>query len=200
MPRRHPRPDHRGLRGSVRIIGGSWRGRRIGIVDNPQLRPTPDRIRETLFNWLAPAMAGARCLDLYAGTGVLGLEALSRGAASCWFVEHDPAAAAAIGVALQALGHPDAAAGRVLQVDAGTWLDKPAAAVFDIVFLDPPYAAGALPGLCTLLDRGWLSPRGLVYMETARDQDWPELPEAWQWHRQGVAGDVRYALAAVRSS
>lgn len=212
MPRRHPRPGHRGPRGSVRIIGGSWRGRRIGIVEAADLRPTPDRVRETLFNWLSPVIAGARCLDLYAGTGVLGLEALSRGAASCWFVERNREAAVAIEAALRMLDHPGGHAGshpgshpgseasRVLEADAGAWLARPAPASFDIVFLDPPYAAGALAGLCTLLARGWLAPRGLAYMETARSQALPDLPETWRWHREAVAGDVRYALAAVRSS
>lgn len=204
MPRRHPRPGHRGPRGSVRIIGGSWRGRRIGIVEAADLRPTPDRVRETLFNWLSPVITGARCLDLYAGTGVLGLEALSRGAASCWFVECNREAAAAIETALRMLGppgsHPGNDASRVLEADAGAWLARSAPASFDIVFLDPPYAAGALAGLCTLLARGWLAPRGLAYMETARSQALPDLPETWQWHREAVAGDVRYALAAVRSS
>src|SRR5690606_9775904 len=85
-----------GRPGSVRIIGGTWRGRRLAVAGGPALRPTPDRIRETLFNWLAPALPGARCLDLFAGTGVLGLEALSRGAAEAWLVERDPVAAAAL--------------------------------------------------------------------------------------------------------
>ena len=90
--------------GSVRIIGGEWRGRRVEIVTGGELRPTPDRVRETVFNWLMPLLPGARCLDLYAGTGVLGLEALSRGAAESWFVERDPRAAAALEAMLVRLG------------------------------------------------------------------------------------------------
>lgn len=200
MPRRQPRRDHRHARGSVRIIAGRWRGRRIGIVDSADLRPTPDRVRETLFNWLAPAIAGARCLDLYAGTGVLGLEALSRGAVSCWFLERDAAAATAIEAALQTLGEADNARHVVLKTDVRRWLESTPPTGFDIVFLDPPYATGPLAELCTLLARGWLAPRGFVYLETARNRAFPALPETWQWHREAEAGDVRYGLATIRSS
>ncbi len=200
MPRRQPRRDHRSPRGSVRIIGGRWRGRRVSIVDSADLRPTPDRVRETLFNWLVPAVAGARCLDLYAGTGVLGLEALSRGAASCWFVERNAEAARAIETALQTLGGQDNARHAVHKVDVRRWLESPAPDSFDIVFLDPPYATGPLAELCTLLARGWLAPRGFVYLETARNHAFPALPETWQWHREAEAGDVRYGLATIRSS
>src|SRR5690606_11919673 len=120
------------------IIGGTWRGRRLAVAGGPALRPTPDRIRETLFNWLAPALPGARCLDLFAGTGVLGLEALSRGAAEAWLVERDPVAAAALRSSVATLGAP----ARILATDAWTLLATPpaeAAGRFHVVFLDPPY-------------------------------------------------------------
>jgi 16S rRNA (guanine966-N2)-methyltransferase len=207
MPRRQPSRHRRGPPGNVRIIGGSWRGRRVEVLDGAELRPTPDRVRETLFNWLMPVLAGARCLDLYAGTGALGLEALSRGAADCWFVERDARLAAALEATLlrfigQGSAVPDAAAprGRVLVTDALRWLDRPPPGAFDVVFLDPPYAADNLGDLCKLLARGWLAPVAWVYLETSRSQEFPVLPAGWQLHRESRAGDVRYALAIVRSS
>jgi 16S rRNA (guanine966-N2)-methyltransferase len=176
-------------------------------------------VRETLFNWLMPVLAGARCLDLYAGTGVLGLEALSRGAAESWFVERDATAVAALEATLLRFGgriagqgtggqgNPDrgedfpgkTGMGRVLATDAKRWLKTPPIAAFDVAFLDPPYAANNLADLCTLLARGWLAPQAWVYLETSRSQTLPPLPEGWRWHRESQAGDVRYALANVRS-
>jgi 16S rRNA (guanine966-N2)-methyltransferase len=208
MPRRQPPPHRRGPPGSVRIIGGSWRGRRVDVLDGAELRPTPDRVRETLFNWLMPLLPGARCLDLYAGTGALGLEALSRGAAECWFVERDARVAAALeSTLLRFIGQGSAgpepaqtpALGRVLVTDALRWLDRPPLSTFDVVFLDPPYAANRLGDLCKLLARGWLAPVAWVYLETSRTQELPVLPDGWQLHRESQAGDVRYALATVRS-
>ncbi len=207
MPRRQQSSHRRGPPGSVRIIGGSWRGRRVEVLDGAELRPTPDRVRETLFNWLMPVLTGARCLDLYAGTGALGIEALSRGAAECWFVERDARLAAALEATLlrfigQGAPRPDAAAarGRVLVTDALRWLDRPPLHTCDVVFLDPPYAANNLGDLCKLLARGWLGESALVYLETSRSLKWPVLPDGWQLHRESQAGDVRYALATVRSS
>lgn len=207
MPRRQPSRHRRGPPGSVRIIGGSWRGRRVEVLDGAELRPTPDRVRETLFNWLMPVLAGARCLDLYAGTGALGLEALSRGAADCWFVERDARLAAALEATLlrfigQAPAGPAAASprGRVLVTDTLRWLDRPPLGAFDVAFLDPPYAANNLGDLCKLLARGWLAPVAWVYLETGRGQEFPVLPAGWQLYREARAGDVRYALATVRSS
>ncbi|MEO7386265.1 MAG: 16S rRNA (guanine(966)-N(2))-methyltransferase RsmD [Gammaproteobacteria bacterium] len=209
MPRRQPPPHRRGPPGSVRIIGGSWRGRRVEVRVGAELRPTPDRVRETLFNWLMPVLPGSRCLDLYAGTGVLGLEALSRGATDCWFVERDALTAAALESTLVRLvGQAGAdtardtprANGRVLATDARRWLDRPPLAEFDLVFLDPPYAANNLNELCTLLARGWLAPQAAVYLETARSMGLPVLPDGWHLHREARAGDVCYALATVRST
>jgi len=207
MPRKQPTRNRRGPPGSVRIIGGNWRGRRIEVLHGAELRPTPDRVRETLFNWLAPVLTGARCLDLYAGTGALGLEALSRGAAESWFVERDARVAAALEATLLRFtgqgatvpgGSP--ARGRVLVTDALRWLDRPPLTAFDAVFVDPPYAANNLGDLCKLLARGWLAPQAWVYLETSRSLDLPVLPAGWQLHRESQAGDVRYALATVRST
>lgn len=179
--------------GSVRIIAGEWRGRRLDVASGSDIRPTPDRVRETLFNWLAPVLPGMVCLDLYAGTGVLGLEALSRGAAESWFVERDTEAAAALESALRRLGGQ----GQVLRADARRWLAGPVPRRFDLVFLDPPYAADELGNLCTLLTRGWLAPHAWVYLETSRKSALPELPTGWQLHREREAGEVRYALARL---
>jgi len=206
MPRRQPLRHRRGPPGSVRIIGGTWRGRRIEVLDGAELRPTPDRVRETLFNWLMPVVPGARCLDLYAGTGALGLEALSRGAGDCWFVERDGRLAAALeSTLLRLVGEPGAQpagrpTGRVLATDALRWLDRPPVTTFDVAFLDPPYAADNLGELCKLLARGWLAPVAWIYLETGRSQEFPVLPSGWQLHRESLAGDVRFALANVRSS
>ena len=205
MPRKQPANRRTGPPGSVRIIGGSWRGRRIAVLPGAELRPTPDRVRETLFNWLSPFLSGKRCLDLYAGTGALGLEALSRGAAEVWFVERDAGVAAALDATLRRFGNPAADSSvpirsRVLATDARRWLKNPPLATFDVVFLDPPYAANSLGDLCTLLARGWLAAEAWVYLETSRSQSMPVLPEGWQLHRESHAGDVRYALATVRST
>jgi 16S rRNA (guanine966-N2)-methyltransferase len=130
-----------GSRNSVRIIGGGWRGRRVNFPDVPGLRPTPDRVRETLFNWLQHAVAGARCLDLFAGSGALGLEALSRGATTLVFVEQAVAAARALQEQLIRFGGSPKA--RVVEMGAARYLRTPAPA-FDIVFLDPPHGRDAL--------------------------------------------------------
>lgn len=150
-------------------------------------------------------LPGARCLDLFAGTGVLGLEALSRGAAESWFVERNAQAAAAIEASLQRLkgpdsGNPNEFSGRVLATDATRWLEKLPPLPFSIAFLDPPYAANNLGDLCTLLARGWLAEHAMVYLETSRGQSLPALPEGWCLHRESQAGDVRFALATIRSS
>ena len=196
MSGRQPNRRSKGQSGSVRIIAGAWRGRRLDIVGGSELRPTPDRVRETLFNWLMPMLSGARCLDLYAGSGVLGIEALSRGGVESWFVERNPRAAAAIEAVLLRLGAQDR--GRVLQTDAHRWLQKPPPAPFNLVFLDPPYAADNLAELCTLLTRGWLAAHAWIYLETSRGNALPALPEGWNLHRESEAGDVRFALARLQ--
>ncbi len=183
--------------GNVRIIAGEWRGRRIDIAAGADIRPTPDRVRETLYNWLAPVLPGMHCLDLYAGTGVLGLEALSRGAAGSWFVEQDVAAARALEATLIRFGGHGYDKGRVIRADARRWLAGPVPRRFDLVFLDPPYAGDELGNLCTLLARGWLAPQAWVYLEASRKNALPELPEGWQVHREREAGEVRYALARL---
>jgi 16S rRNA (guanine966-N2)-methyltransferase len=179
------------LPGQVRIIGGRWRGRRLPVADAAGLRPTGDRVRETLFNWLAPVIAGARCLDLFAGTGALGLEALSRGAAEAWFVERDAAVAAQLAKSIRRL---DSEAAHVSVSDAMRFLAGPPRA-FDVVFLDPPFEGPALANLCTLLCAGWLAPGALIYLEMSRGESVPLLPPEWELLREQTAGRVRFALA-----
>ncbi|WP_108470761.1 16S rRNA (guanine(966)-N(2))-methyltransferase RsmD [Rhodanobacter thiooxydans] len=176
--------------GRIRIIGGSLRNSRLDVPDLSGLRPTPERVRETLFNWLAPVIDGARCLDLCAGTGALGIEALSRGAASVQFVERDARAAQALRANLARL---KTEAGQLAVLDAGLFLQG-AAHPYDLVFLDPPFALELWPALARQLEQGgWLAARGLIYVESPRGLA-PALPPNWQLHREGQAGEVRFAL------
>lgn len=180
-------------RGSVRIIAGKWKRRRLKVVDAAALRPTPDRVRETLFSWLSPRLPGSRCLDLFAGTGVLGFEAASRGAKHVVMVEQNPVAISALREGCAAL---DAREIRVVQADALEWLDSGGAA-FDIVFLDPPFGLFTAAELCLRLERsGRLSPLGVVYLETGADDSEPALPHGWRLLKSQRAGQVRYHLAS----
>jgi 16S rRNA (guanine966-N2)-methyltransferase len=180
-------------RNSVRIIGGVWRGRRVRFPDVPGLRPTPDRVRETLFNWLQHSIAGTRCLDLFAGSGSLGLEALSRGAKEVIFVEQVPAAARALQEQLVQLGGDTK--GRVLQMGAPRFLRTPGNA-FDIVFVDPPFGNNALAEYVPLLDSGnWIKGGGLIYLENERAAGLPGFPAHWELLKSKSAGEVGYHLA-----
>jgi 16S rRNA (guanine966-N2)-methyltransferase len=175
---------------SVRILGGTWRGRRLSFPPADGLRPTPDRVRETLFNWVRPTLVGMRCLDLYAGTGALGIEALSQGAASCTFVERDPLVARALTENLERLG---AEGYELLRTDAALALDRQGG-TFDLVFLDPPFGRGLIP---ELLDRLRHSERladvALVYVEAERDQAVAGIP-GWRVLSSGKAGQVGFHL------
>lgn len=182
-------------RGRLRIVAGIWRSRVLEIADVEGLRPTSERIRETLFNWLTPRMAGARCLDLFAGTGALGLEALSRGAAAAVFVENSKVAIAALRRNLASLD----ASGAVIHAGSATeYIDAAGAESFDIVFLDPPFADDNLAELCRLIDESELvTTNANVYLEQDRARPEPDLPDGWTVLKSKVAGNVRYTLAAV---
>jgi len=181
--------------GRLRIVAGKWRSRLLPIADVEGLRPTSERIRETLFNWLAPTLAGTNCLDLFAGSGALGLEALSRGAASALFVEKSNVAATALEKCLEVL---DAKHATILNVDAKAYLNGTATEKYDLVFLDPPFAADLLQDLCRLLAGGdWLAPGAHVYLEQDRDQAIPELPDGWRVLKEKTTGNVRYSLVRV---
>lgn len=185
-------------RNEVRIIGGAWRGRKIRFPpDVPDLRPTPDRVRETLFNWLREEIPGSRCLDLYAGSGALGLEALSRGAREVVFVDRDRRVTRNLTDTLAAFGSDD---GIVRRDDARAFL-RAGGEPFDIVFLDPPFDAGVLPVLMSMLDEHrWLRPGGLVYLEAPAGGAAPPLPATWSLHRSKRAGEVGYHLARARDA
>ena len=180
----------------VRIIGGRWRGRRLAFAPAAGLRPTPDRVRETVFNWLAPRLEGAAVLDLYAGSGAFGLEALSRGAANAVLVDHDPAVAKTLQQQATALG---AEALQVVLSDVNAYLNGPVRPM-DVVFVDPPYGRGLLAGCCEALQRGgWLHSGAAVYLEAEADSDLPPLPPQWELVRSKKAGHVGYYLALVKS-
>ncbi len=178
-------------RGAVRIISGAWRSRRLVFPASEGLRPTPDRVRETVFNWLTPHLPGATCLDLFAGSGAFGFEALSRGAARAVLVEKRLEVAAALRHNRAQLKAEQA---DVVHADAVAYLRGPATA-FDIVFIDPPYASGLLIACIELLDtRGWLKPDAFIYLEAPEGEE-PPLPETWQLLRSKTAGQVGYHLA-----
>jgi len=188
-----PRSTRPGERNRFRIIAGQWRRRLLSFPPLPGLRPTPDRVRETLFNWLAPQVPGARCLDLFAGSGALGLEALSRGAASAVFVDRTQQVLVAIDGHLGTLGCQD---GRVVQADVARFLRGPAMA-FDLVFADPPFAEDWSGELCTLLQQGgWLAAGARVYLEGPAARGEPVLPAGWRLLRSTRAGEVLGCLLA----
>ncbi len=175
----------------LRIIAGQWRGRRLSFPDLPGLRPTPDRVRETLFNWLAPVLPGARCLDLFAGSGALGIEALSRGAAEVVFVERHPLVIRALRDNLERLQARDA---RVVAARALDWLRQPGQP-FEIAFLDPPFGEGWLEPACVALEQGgWLAETAWIYLEGEAEGRRPVLPASWAIHREKTAGAVAYRL------
>ncbi len=184
-------------RNRVRIIGGEWRSRVLQFPDAPDLRPTPDRVRETLFNWLQFSVVGMRCLDLFAGSGALGFEALSRGAAAVTALETDTAAASALRANAGLLGTDKM---QVIQQDAVRWLSQPATQQFDLVLLDPPFAANLHEHCCGLLQQhGWLAPAARIYMEAGQSLASFKLPAGWLLDRHKQAGDVHYGLVLVRN-
>ncbi len=182
----------KGPRNQLRIIGGTWRSRRITFPDVEGLRPSPDRVRETVFNWLAPVIAGARCLDLFTGSGALGLEALSRGAREVVFVERDPRVVAQLQQNLRLL---QAQGASVINADALSYLQREPRP-FDIVFLDPPFRRDLLqPCMALLEERGWLAPGAHIYIEAERSLGAPAVPPQWELQRSKTAGEVGYHLA-----
>jgi 16S rRNA (guanine(966)-N(2))-methyltransferase RsmD len=169
----------------VRIVGGAWRSRLISFPARKDLRPTPDRVRETLFNWLGQDLTGAGCLDLFAGSGALGFEAASRGARRVVMVEQDAVVHRALVASREAL----AAAVELIRADALEFL-RSDDGIYDVVFVDPPFRAGYWPRLAPLLPPR-LAPGALVYYEGAAR---PDLAPGWEIHRQGRAGQVSYQL------
>lgn len=192
--------DRSGGRGALRIIGGVWRRRRIAFPDVPGLRPTPDRVRETLFNWLGQDLAGFRCLDLYAGSGALGFEALSRGASHLVLVEHNPIVVRALGASASMLQATRSL--EIIRADALEFLRRQRGAVsnddkgpFDLVFLDPPFDVGVPPEVFELLPSR-LAVGARVYLECDSK---PDLPAGWKTEKSSRAGQVHYQLLRLES-
>lgn len=177
--------------GVVRIIGGSWRGSKLAVPALTDLRPTPQRLRETLFNWLMPVIEGARVLDVFAGSGALGIEALSRGAAFALLIERDRAQAGHIRADLARLHIANA---EVHCADALQFISQSPQQAFDIAFLDPPFDANLWACAASLLqENGWLRPNSRIYVETPLHTAF-EPPAPWSLHRQSRAGAVLGAL------
>ncbi|AGM40319.1 methyltransferase [Spiribacter salinus M19-40] len=183
------------MAGQLRIIGGVWGGRRLAVQGASGLRPTADRNRETLFNWLQWQVAGSRVLDLFAGTGALGIEALSRGAVEAVFVERARQPAMAL---RERLGDLDATErAEVIVADARQYLAGQARP-FDLVFLDPPFDQALLAPVLERLALGdWLSPEALVYVESRERPDPGVLPPDWAVWREKRSGAVWYGLLAT---
>ncbi|MDQ2076672.1 16S rRNA (guanine(966)-N(2))-methyltransferase RsmD [Marinimicrobium sp. ABcell2] len=176
----------------LRIIGGRWRGRKLNFPAIEGLRPTGDRIRETLFNWLAPHLPGARCLDLFAGSGALGLEALSRGAGEVVLLEKSAPACEQLRSNLALL---QAEGATLINEDSLQWLSRADPGPgFDVVFLDPPFEHNFWQASIEALHaRGWLAPGAAIYVESGQDTPY-EVPESWTLHRDKSAGQVCYRL------
>ena len=180
--------------GRVRIVGGKWRRRMLSFPGVNALRPTPDAVRETLFNWQAPSIAGRHCLDLYAGSGALGFEAVSRGAADAVLVEKNPRIVRALRQNQRAIDSD-----RQISVTACAAMQYLATCGthYDLIFLDPPFASEELEKACYQIQkRGLIAPRGLVYLEHASDRELRYLPETWCELKSAQRGGVRYALYA----
>ncbi|MDH3688423.1 MAG: 16S rRNA (guanine(966)-N(2))-methyltransferase RsmD [Gammaproteobacteria bacterium] len=181
-------------RNSLRIIGGEWRGRRLPLAPVRGLRPTPDRVRETLFNWLLPWIADRSCLDLFAGSGALGFEALSRGATKVLMVEQSREA-----VAMLERNRSELAAENltISRCDAVAFL-RQTNEKFDLVFLDPPFMQGYVQRCCKFLqDKRMLEPGALLYLEAERSLDPLPIPHEWRLARSQTAGNVGYHLVEV---
>ncbi|SLM61243.1 MULTISPECIES: 16S rRNA (guanine(966)-N(2))-methyltransferase [Dickeya] len=179
--------------GQIRIIGGQWRGRKLPVPDSPGLRPTTDRVRETLFNWLAPVIQQSRCLDCFAGSGALGLEALSRYAAHATLLESERNVARQLTQNLSLLRTGNA---EVINIDTLQWLNQPVAGLpYEVVFLDPPFRRGLLDDTVQRLENGgWLAQEAWIYIETEAENHTLALPSNWTLHREKTAGQVSYRL------
>lgn len=181
-----------GGQGEVRIIGGEWRGRKLPVLEADGLRPTSDRIRETLFNWLQFELPTAHCLDVFAGSGALGFEALSRGAAQVVMLEKSAVIAQQL---KQNAGLLKTAKAEIHQSDSLQFLAKPASQTFKVVFVDPPFQQGLMqPTMDALFSQGWVSDQAWLYLEQEKSLDWPTLPEGWLIHREKTTSQVRLSL------
>ena len=179
------------MQNKLKIIGGSWRSRNVTFVDAPGLRPTPARVRETLFNWLQNDIIGKRCLDLYAGSGALGFEAASRGAKSVFEIENNPLVCRALKENAIKLAADQI---KIVQMDVFRYLAGDAEP-FDVVFIDPPFALGLAVQTCQWLEeKDWLSKHAKIYVEAESTLKLDGMPENWRQLKSKVAGEVGYHL------
>ncbi|CUX97229.1 16S rRNA (guanine(966)-N(2))-methyltransferase [Candidatus Hoaglandella endobia] len=177
--------------GQIRIIGGRWRGRKLPLPYSQDLRPTTNRVRETLFNWLAPVIHGKHCLDCFAGSGALGLEAISRAAASVILLEQDLTVSAQLAKNLKLL---QAYQAQLITANSLRWLEQPSTA-FDVVFIDPPFRQGMIERTVALLEKHrHLANEAWIYIEQAIDSAETIVPANWQLYKKKVAGQVAYRL------
>ncbi|EPG0610221.1 16S rRNA (guanine(966)-N(2))-methyltransferase RsmD [Vibrio fluvialis] len=192
LRRRQQNPSQkRAPSGQVRIISGLWRGRKLPVHDAEGLRPTTDRVKETLFNWLAQDIPHAKCLDLFAGSGGLGFEAASRQAEKVTMLEMNPQAFAQLKTNIAAL---KASTIEAFNTDTLAYLKQPGQA-YDVVFIDPPFRQGLLQETVQLLEQnGWLAANAMIYIESEKELPLTELPESWQLYREKLAGQVCYRL------
>jgi len=198
MPRRNnhrPQKTRVTETSTVRIIGGEWRGRKLSFPEIEGLRPTPDRVRETLFNWLQSYLPGARCLDLFSGSGALGIEALSRGAASVTFVDQATEVVSQLRSNINLLKAQNA---EIIAASALDWLDRrqpDQEPRYDLVFMDPPFHKGLVAPICEMLERrSLLREEAMIYIETEKSLTLDTLPANWVIHREKAAGQVAYRL------
>ncbi len=181
------------IKNTLRITGGEYRSRRLHFIPEAGLRPTTDYIRETVFNWLQGQIHGYKILDLFAGSGVLGIEALSYGAAQVMFVDRNQIAVQRLRNNIRKLG-VDPKRVQVFHSDAFSWL-KSNKAYFDLIFLDPPFSDDLIPELFGQLHNfSCLEKLQWIYLEQAKNKDWPTLPESWDWYRQKISGQVKFSL------
>ncbi|MCL6414174.1 16S rRNA (guanine(966)-N(2))-methyltransferase RsmD [Aestuariirhabdus sp. Z084] len=194
MVKRAPRGQNTATKrpAQVRIIAGQWRGRKLPVFDREGLRPTPDRVRETLFNWLSPWLPGSHCLDCFSGSGALALEALSRGAEQARMLERDSGATRQLQENLATLGDRN---GEVILTDSLNYLDNESDQPFDLIFIDPPFRQDLVARCCQLLEQnGWLADNALIYVEAERELELDNLPANWELYREKTAGQVGYRL------
>lgn len=188
--------SNRNMLSKIKIIGGQWKGTNLTFLNELELRPTGNRIRETLFNWLQPNIQGSICLDLFAGSGCLGLEAQSRGATECVMVEKNEKVINHLVENIEKLGASTA----LIHDDALNYLaSKEPSKTFDIVFIDPPFDSIIYESITRALEsNNWLSHDALIYIEARSDASMFQIPDNWSLFREQVAGNVRYMLYSRR--
>ena len=181
------------MNGSIRIIGGKWRGRKLAVLDKQGLRPTTDRIKETLYNWLMPVIYDSECLDCFSGSGSLGFEAASRGAKSVILLEKDKQVVQLLNKNKQIISGDTI---EIHQTNTLIWLNQPAQKQFDIVFIDPPFHQSLVAQTVSQLEKNnWLKSFAYIYIETEKDYElMTHIPTNWQLHREKIVGQVHSYL------